>query len=193
MTPSSLHVIDAFGEQLSATSEPTDRRRAPLLWLGAILVVALGTSLSPILGGSQATSALAIERSGDVISIRLQDATADPAKLTEELQAADIDAHVLLAPATPGAVGTWVDVAAPRVPPTGQDPSRHDTFDAQAERRLEAQRLEDIEVDGDIVRIPADYPHGLAMYAGVTPRPGQPPIYDSDGRLPSHPPPGRGE
>jgi hypothetical protein len=56
-----------------------------------------------------------------------------------------------------------------------------------------AVRLRDVEVDGDIVRIPADYPHGLAMYAGVTPRPGQPPIYDSDGRLPSHPPPVRGE
>jgi hypothetical protein len=56
-----------------------------------------------------------------------------------------------------------------------------------------AVRLRDVEIDGEVVRIPGDFPHGLALLAGVAPEPGQPPIYDSDGRLPSHLPPGRGE
>lgn len=39
------------------------------------------------------------------------------------------------------------------------------------------------EVRGDVVRVPADFEHGLSLFAGVVPRPGQQPIYDADGPI----------
>ncbi len=181
-------VVDTFGEQLAVTSDPASGRRAPLL-VAVAAAVAVAATLTLTLGGSRTTPALAIERSGDVVSVRLQDATAGPWQLSQELQAAGIKANVLLAPATPDAVGTWVEVRAPRVihPPAGPDPSLHDAYDEEAERRRETQRLRGVETDGDVVRIPADYPYELALVAGVTPQPGQPPIYDADGRIPIGP------
>jgi hypothetical protein len=75
-------------------------------------------------------------------------------------------------------------VSSPRVLPAGQDPSVHDTFDEQAERRLAAARLEGVQVRGDAVRIPARYPYELTLVAGVPARPGQLPMYDARGGIP---------
>jgi hypothetical protein len=96
-------------------------------------------------------------------------------------------AYVLVAPATPDAVGTWVEVKAPRVPAPGQDPSVHDAYDEQAEQRLAAERLRGVQVHGDEVRIPAGYPYDLTLIAGVPPRRGQQPLYDAGGRIPFRP------
>ena len=181
MTPSTLRVVDEFGDQLAEARDPR-RRRAPALITLAALVVAIVSTLVT-LGSGGTSSALAIERSRSFTSIRLQDASADPSRLTHLLRAAGVKAQVLIAPATPAAVGTWVEVRSPRVLPRGADPAVHDTFDETAEARLAAERLEGVQVRDDVVRIPAGYDHELTLIAGVAPRDGQVPLYDTHGRL----------
>jgi hypothetical protein len=120
-----------------------------------------------VLGGGRTTPALAVERSVTFTTDRLQDATAGPWELTQELQPARLKAHVVIAPATPDALGTWFEVTAPRVLPPGQDPAVHDRYDEQAEQRLAAERLRGVEVHGDEVRTPVGYPYELVLIASV--------------------------
>jgi hypothetical protein len=176
-----LDVVDAFGDQLANASDPPRLHRNSLFAAIAVVAVAVVSLFVSFAGGRSA--ALAIERSGGFTTIRLEDASAGPQALTDELQAAGLRAHVLLAPATPDAVGTWVEVTSPRVLPADGDPSVHDDYDEQAERSRAAQRLRGVEVRGDVVRVPLGYRYDLTLIAGVTPPPGQPPMYDGDGRL----------
>jgi hypothetical protein len=182
MTASTLRVVEDFGDRLAAVHDPARRRRAPALIAVAGLLVAIASALVT-LGSGRTSPALAIERSGAFVSIRLQDASADPSELTRQLQAAGFKAHVLVAPATPDAVGTWVEVQSPRVLPRGADPAVHDAFDETAEARLAAERLKGVQVRDDVVRVPAGYDHELTLIAGVAPREGQVPLYDAHGRL----------
>ena len=83
------------------------RRRAALVLTPLVLAATVvGTTLP---GGS--TSALAIEQDGDWIEVRITDATASATQMEAELQAAGIDAHIILAPTTAEHVGQWACIA----------------------------------------------------------------------------------
>jgi hypothetical protein len=79
------------------------RLRAALVLAPAALAgVVVATSLP---GGS--SPAFAIERDGDWIEVRITDATASEAQMESELQAAGIDADIILAPTTAEHIGHW--------------------------------------------------------------------------------------
>jgi hypothetical protein len=182
MSPASLPVVDAF--RIDLTAAPDVARRHPAgSRVAALAVAALVLSAVAVLSWHDAQPAIAVERAGGETLVRLNDATAGPWELTQQLQAAGVKAHVLVAPATPDAVGTWVAVKAQRIVPAGVDPSTHDDFDEGAEQRSAAERLRGVSVDGDVVRIPAGYPYDLVLIAGARPKPGQEPVYDRHGPL----------
>jgi hypothetical protein len=88
------------------------RVRAALVLVPVALIgVVVATSLP---GGS--SPAFAIERDGDWIEVRIADAAASEAQMESELQAAGIDADIILAPTTAEYVGQWtcVTYALPR-------------------------------------------------------------------------------
>jgi len=182
MSPSTFEVVDAFRDELLSSREAPTRRRGGVVSAVALLLAA-GVVVWAAMAPGRTASALAVERSGDVVSIRLRDAAAGPWQLTQELRADGVKARVLVAPVTPEAVGTWVQVQAPRVLWPGQNPSVHDDYDEQAQRRLAAERVRGVEIDGDVVRIPADHPHEIVLVAGVEPRGEQTPVYDADGPI----------
>jgi len=181
MTQPSFAVVDAFRAQLADVAEPVPRRRLRALAAAAALALAALAAALGLTGGA-ASPALAVETSSRGVEVQLRDATASPAELTRELRAAGVRAEVLVVAAAPDAVGTWVDVQAPRVLPAGVDPTLHDPFDEAAEQRRAAERLRGVRIDGDVVRIPAGYPHDLVLVAGVEPEHGQPPVYAPSGR-----------
>jgi hypothetical protein len=186
VTPDRLSVVEAYGTQL--TSLPERRRVPPVRRLAGAGAVAAAVALvgAMVLAGDGPYRALAVERHDGVTIVRLADATARPWQLTQELQAAGIEGYVLVAPATPDAVGTWVEVKSPRMLPPDADPARHGAVDEAAEARRAAERLAPIRVEGADVRIPAGYGHPLVLIAGAAPREGQRPVYGTGGRLPVH-------
>ena len=174
-----LIVVDAFGRSLAALPEPAPspgRRPAARAALLAV-ATAVAVALTGLLGGGDRGGALAVERAAGAIEVRLLDATARPADLTRELRTAGVDAVVLVAPATPAAVGTWVSVRAQRVIAPRQDSARHDPIDERPEAAAERARLRGVAVRGDRVLIPAGHPHPLQLVAGVAPTAGQRPVY----------------
>lgn len=83
------------------------RRRAALALVPAVLAATLLATFLP--GGSSA--AFAIEQDGDWIQVRITDAAASEAQMEAELQAAGIDADIILAPTTADYIGRWACVA----------------------------------------------------------------------------------
>jgi hypothetical protein len=78
------------------------RRTALVL---APLVLAATVLATTLPGG--AAPALAIDQDGDWIEIRIADAAASETQMETELQAAGINADIVLAPTTPEYVGQW--------------------------------------------------------------------------------------
>jgi hypothetical protein len=77
---------------------------------GAVGLLAVGVGLALVLGGSGSgpTAALAIERTQDSITLRIEDPAASDDEMNAELDAAGIDrVRVMSVPGPPDAVGTW--------------------------------------------------------------------------------------
>jgi hypothetical protein len=85
------------------------RRRAALVLAPAVLAATVVATTLP--GGS--SPAFAIERDGDWIEIRIADAAASETQMENELQAAGIDADIILAPTTAEYVGQWACIGPP--------------------------------------------------------------------------------
>jgi hypothetical protein len=84
------------------------RLRAALVLAPAALAgVVVATSLP---GGS--SPAFAIEQDDGWIEVRITDATASEAQMESELQAAGIDADIILAPTTAEYIGRWTCISA---------------------------------------------------------------------------------
>ena len=99
-----LTVVADFRHQLRALPERRRRRRAPAAAVALIVaLIAGGIALST----RDAPDALAVERHGDTITIRLVDASADPEKLTRELREKGIDATIVTKEVAPRHVGVW--------------------------------------------------------------------------------------
>jgi hypothetical protein len=79
------------------------RRRAALVLTAAAVA---GAVLATTLPGSS-SPALAIERDGDWIEVRIADIAASEAEMERELAAAGIDADIRLVATTPDHVGQW--------------------------------------------------------------------------------------
>lgn len=84
------------------------RRRAALALVPAVLAATLLATSLP--GGT--SPAFAIEQDGDWIQVRITDAAASEAQMEAELQAAGIDADIILAPTTAEYIGRWTCISA---------------------------------------------------------------------------------
>jgi hypothetical protein len=121
-----------------------------LVVVGAIVLQAVRTD--PLRGG-----ALAIQQVGDVIVVRVADATANPEDMTQELRAAGIDAHVSAEPVTPQHIGAWIEASC--------DPA------APACVRILEQT--DQESPAQVLEIPAGLEGGLRLIVGRPAREGE--------------------
>lgn len=100
----------------------------PSLALVALLAVA-ATLLS---GGS--TPAVAVEREGDWITLRLLEVAASPRQVERELRAAGIDATVVVEPAPADLVGRWTRVTFPQSGSVGAVTAHEVRIPADVER-----------------------------------------------------------
>lgn len=87
---------------------PARRRRLGFL-AGVATLATFVAVLVPVLTDDPLRGALAIERHGNVIHVRVKDAAADPQAMTNDLRAAGIDAEVVTVPAVPNEVGRWIE------------------------------------------------------------------------------------
>jgi hypothetical protein len=154
------------------------RVRAALVLVPAALIgVVVATSLP---GGS--SPAFAIERDGDRIEVRIADAAASEAQMESELQAAGIDADIILAPTTAEYVGQWACI-------TGQfhlvkDPNRQSDGPPQMpDLRSQFQVTPEVlylQPDFIFTGGSSDYTGGawdrLVLVIGRAPEPGEQPL-----------------
>lgn len=177
MTDHQLDITRRFRTSLMAARPQRARR---YLRVAAITTAAAAVSAVVFLGGSTGggtMEALAVSSQGNATVVRIEDATAGPQQLTNELRKAGINAVVLIAPTTADRVGTWVDVSVRRVAGPGVNTSVHDSFDQEgfaAQARAQARK---ITISGDEARIPADFDKPIALVAGGPTKPGEQPIY----------------
>jgi hypothetical protein len=86
----------------------TRRLRTALVLTPAVLAASVFATSLP--GGS--SPAFAIEQQGDWIEVRIADAAASETQMENELQAAGIDADIILAPTTAEYIGRWTCISA---------------------------------------------------------------------------------
>lgn len=159
-----LDVVRDYRRRLAAL--PASGRVHRPAWGIAIAALVAASVVGALLarpGGGGA--ALAVERRDEAVLVRIRDATAGPEALSRALRAEGVNAFVGVAPATPDAVGRWVEVRATDA--VGRD-------DPRAAAR--------IGVDGATVRIPRDLHARPVLIAGVAPAPGQAPVFGPNGR-----------
>jgi hypothetical protein len=92
---------------VSPRRHPARRRRLAFV-AGAATLATFVAVLVPALTTDPLRGALAIERHGDVIHVKVKDAAADSEAMTNDLRASGIDAEVVTVPAVPNEVGRWV-------------------------------------------------------------------------------------
>jgi len=88
----------------------------PRMWLKALVVAGAAVGIAvviPALSNDPLEGAIAVEHRGKVIHLSVQDASADPESMTNDLRAAGLDAQVEVAPVSPSLVGMWVDFFSP--------------------------------------------------------------------------------
>lgn len=147
------------------------RRRLTVVATGA--VGALVAVLAVALPGGGTEEALAVSRGHGVIELRIADATAGSAQMTEQLRAAGIDGEVDTVPVIPELVGTWV---AAHEKPRGAPQATRVPEGLPALR--EQLRGDEIDRTDDVIRIPVDRVRGetshyFVFYAGRAAVPGE--------------------
>ena len=159
------------------------RRRLPgrslRVAVPALAVAALALALvgSLLVTGGRAPSALAIERTDEYISLRIEDPTASAEEMNRELRERGIDVEVETVPVPPDEVGDWVGGRAvwPKVP-EGMD--QHRLGDDRIRELNDAARLMELvrpPDDPGLIRVPADFKGHVLLYAGRAVRPGEKP------------------
>lgn len=142
---------------------PLLRRRWPAFAVVAGAVV-LVTIVLPIVSDDPRRGALAVAQHGGTLYLRVEDALADPQAMTNDLQAAGLDARVELIPVGPSSVGVWVDVVNDST--TGyNDPRISDLF-----RQMYPEEDEGTEQAGiphtRVLEVPADFSTPITLRVG---------------------------
>jgi hypothetical protein len=153
------------GPLLAELHERPHRRRPLRLALGAAAAAGVAAALAFAPGSSPA---LAVERHGDVIELRIADAAAGADELTQALHDAGIRGEVRVIAVPPDLVGTWAAISesAP-VETDGEHPVRLDRIEyGSATVRVSAAAVRDS--DGT-----------FTFFAGRAARDGE--AYDFDG------------
>lgn len=158
----------------------TDRRggrpfRVVLAALTAAAIAAAFLLTSGLPG--RASNALAIERTDEYISLRIEDPGADAAQMNHELRERGIDIEVQAVPVLPVEVGHWVGGRAvwPGMP---DDTDQHRLGDRRIRDLNEAARgrgLIRTPDDAKLIRVPAKFEGHWLLYAGRAARPGERP------------------
>lgn len=110
LLPALVEAVEERRESLPHRARPSLlRRRWPAIAVvvGAAVLV---TIVLPIVSDDPRRGALAVAQHGDTLYLRVEDALADPEAMTNDLQAAGLDARVELIPVGPSSVGVWVYV-----------------------------------------------------------------------------------
>jgi hypothetical protein len=144
-----LTVVADLRRQLLALPDRPARRRTPALAVAAVAAVA--AALGAIaLADRGAEEAIAVSRQGDVTQIRVLDAQADPARLTDSLRRQGVDATIRTQPVAPELVGQWYSVIYNAREPSG----RH-------------VPVPGFRVEGDVVRFSSPLPVDIVLVLGV--------------------------
>jgi len=110
-------LVEAVAERRES-SEPrhpvTQNNRSSLLqrrWPAVAVIACIAVLLAiilPAVSDDPRRGALAVAKHGDALYLRVGDALADPEAMTNDLQAAGLDARVEIIPVGPSSVGVWV-------------------------------------------------------------------------------------
>jgi hypothetical protein len=110
-------LLDAHEEQASfelpvpaALAAQVKKRQRFVAFLAAACVATLVLLALPVLTDSPSGGALAIDKRGEMLHLRVEDAAADPEAMNNELRAAGIYATVEVVPVSPSLVGYWVNI-----------------------------------------------------------------------------------
>jgi hypothetical protein len=139
----------------------------------AIPVLLIAAVVAATLPGGGA-SALAIERQGDWIELRIADVAASQAQMQRELRDAGIDADIRLVPVTEALVGQWACIAeVADADPAGEDPDGSGPLGAAYQ-----VRLPEVGYTPETLRIRRDFAQTtqdgrLVFIAGRAPEPGE--------------------
>lgn len=106
-------LVDQVGAELvGAVGRYHQRRRKRIRVASAaavVLVMLAGVALvGSGLPGTSSAQALAITPEGSSVTVRVSDAAADPASMTDELRKAGVNAEVRAEPVAPGDIGHWL-------------------------------------------------------------------------------------
>lgn len=110
----------------------------------------------PALSDDPLAGAIAVERRGDFLYLRVEDATADPEAMTQDLRANGLDARVELIPASPSYVGRWI-----RVNGNAGIGGYDHRIDA-----VQDQVLEGAQPGAEVLEVPADLRSPLLLEVG---------------------------
>jgi hypothetical protein len=144
-----LHVVADLRRQLLTLPDRPARRRAPAVAVAAVAAVAAAFAAFA-LADRGADEAIAVSRQGDVTEIRVLDAQADPARLTEELREQGVNATIRTQPVPEELAGQWYSVIYNAREPSG----RH-------------VPVPGFRVEGDVVRFSTPLPVDIVLVLGV--------------------------
>jgi hypothetical protein len=178
LLPALLEAVKERRDSISAQEESVphhDRRSLLQRRWPAIAVVAgaavLLAIVIPVVSNDPLGGALAVTRHGDTLYLRVEDASADPEAMTNDLRAAGLDAKVELIPVGPSSVGFWVDVVNDST--TGSnDPRIVDLL-----RQLSPEEYEGTDQAGipraRVLEVPADFSSRITLRVGRAAKDGE--------------------
>ena len=142
-------LVGGIGDRCRQTAR---RRRAALV--GAPIAVAAAAAAATIPGA--ASPALAIERDGEWIELRIADSAAGAPQMQREMRDAGIDAEVRVVAVTPSLVGQWACIAEV----ADGDPAGEDVDGAGPKGRSYVVRLQEVRYTPQKVSIRRDFAEG---------------------------------
>ncbi len=164
LLPALVEAVEERRESLPHRARPSLLRRR---WPAIAVVVGAAVLLTivlPIVSDDPRRGALAVAQHGGTLYLRVEGALADPEAMTNDLQAAGLDARVELIPVGPSSVGVWVDVVNDST--TGyNDPRISDLF-----RQMYPEEDEGTEQAGiphtRVLKVPADFSTPITLRVG---------------------------
>lgn len=150
-----LPMLVRAAQERSLATEP-GRVRSPSRWIRVASVAAVAACLAiaaPVLSDDPLRGALAIEQRGDVIYVSVEDASADPEAMTNDLRAKGLPARVEAVPVSPSLEGVWVDIV-------------NDNLDAGYNDHRISDVFEQITTRPEVLELPADFSTPFTLVVG---------------------------
>jgi hypothetical protein len=151
-----LPMLAQAARELAVPARRTIPVPNPSAWRRGALVVAVVLSivlLVPLLSDDPLGGALAIEQHGDTIYASVEDATADPEAMTNDLRAQGLPAKVEVIPVSPSLEGNWVDVV-------------NDNLDAGYNDSRIVDLFKQLESRPRVLKIPVDFSTPFTLVVG---------------------------